>query len=81
MAIGIYASVFLEFIPNYHCSSSCLDKGHMEWFSNHSCVIPRSWNESCQMEDGTIGKSNFEFEISPLDGTHLVLDILSSLTQ
>ena len=54
MAIGIYASVFLEFVPNYHCTTSCLDNGHMEWFSNHSCVIPRSWNESCKMEDGTI---------------------------
>ena len=51
MAIGIYASVFLEFVPNHHCASSCSEQRHLDWFSNHSCTMPRSWNESCQMED------------------------------
>ena len=53
MAIGIYASVFLEYVPNHHCSSTCLQDDH-EWLSNlqnPSCTIPRSLNESCQIDD------------------------------
>ena len=50
MSIAIYASVFLEFVPNHHCASTCHDQSHMDWFSNHSCTIPKSWNESCQVE-------------------------------
>lgn len=45
MAIGIYASVFLEFIPNFHCSSTCLRDAPALALKvkDSACTIPNSW--------------------------------------
>ena len=53
MSIGIYCSVFLEFIPDYHCSSSCFQENpgliqDLKNLEDPKCTIPQTWlNNTC----------------------------------
>jgi hypothetical protein len=57
MAIGIYASVYLEFVPKHHCQlpETCLqDDDAQDWIAtldDPSCTIPRILNDSCMAND------------------------------
>lgn len=70
MAVGIYASVFLEFVPEYHCQvDKCLPNEEQDWLSrikDPSCTMPRSWNESCKVEniEDVITCNTFKYDTS-----------------
>ncbi len=56
MAIGIYSTVFLEFVPNHKCLVDCKngamdDNDWMSQVKDPSCTMPRSLNETCTIQD------------------------------
>ena len=51
MSIGIYSSVFLEFVPDYHCDSPCFKDdpnlaNHLKNLDDPTCTIPQPWLNS-----------------------------------
>jgi len=76
MSIGIYVSVFLEFIPDYHCSSQCFQENpslipKLQNLDEPQCSIPKSWlNNTCTngLED-IVKCSDFTYDQSIFEKT------------
>ena len=79
MSIGIYSSVFLEFVPDYHCDSPCFKDdpnlaNQLKNLDDASCTIPQPWLDSnhstCQNELEDIVKcQNFVYDPSIFEST------------
>ena len=41
------------------------------WSPDRSTRLNEMWELKCVSDDSCIGKSNFQFKISPLEGSHL----------
>ena len=57
MSIGIYSSVFLEFVPDYHCDSPCFQDdpnlaNQLKNLDEPACTIPQSWLNSTTCTNG-----------------------------